>query len=97
MSSFQVVNLKPMEGIAKASQRPYKMLIVSGIFTNDDGVMEVGEVVFMEGANRPLPTHLVPGQKYTPTVAARARDGKLQFEISELKPIAATGRVAAAA
>lgn len=96
MPKFQVVNLKPMEGIAKQSQRPYKMLICSGIFTNDDGSMEVGEVVFMEGANRPLPTHLVPGQAYTPTVGARSRDGKLSFEITELKPLVAAKVQAAA-
>ena len=97
MPKFQVVNLKPMSGTAKGSGRPYSMLIVSGIFTNDDGVMEVGEVVFMEGQNRPLPSHLAPGQSYTPTVSARARDGKLQFEIVDLKPLVASKPVAAAA
>lgn len=87
MSKFQVVNLKPMEGVSKGSGRPYKMLIVSGIFTNTDGTMELGEVVFMEGTNRPLPTHLVPGSSYVPTVNARTREGKLQFEIAELKSL----------
>lgn len=97
MAKFQVVNVKQMEGIAKASQRPYKMLIVSGIFTGDDGVMEVGEVVFMEGAGRPLPTHLQPGQAYTPTVGARSRDGKLSFEITALTPVAKDSKVQAVA
>lgn len=96
MSKFQVVNLKPMAGISKGTQRPYNMLIVSGIFTNPDGVMEVGEVVFMEGANRPLPGHLRAGESYVPTVSARSRDGKLQFEITDLKPVASV-KVAAAA
>lgn len=97
MSKFQVVNLKAMSGNAKASGKPYSMLIVSGIFTNDDGTMEVGEVVFMEGVNRPLPTHLQPGQSYQPTVSARSRDGKLTFEIADLKPMSAAKPISAAA
>jgi hypothetical protein len=91
MSKFQVVNLKPMSGVSKGSGRPYNMLICSGIFTNADGTMEVGEVVFMEGTNRPLPMHLQPGQSYVPSVSARSRDGKLTFEISDLKPMTAAG------
>lgn len=93
---FQLVNMKLLEGVAKESKRPYKMLICSGIYTNADGTMEVGEVNFMEGANRPLPVGLVPGQSYSPTIGARVRDGKLSFEITELKPIVAA-KVAAAA
>lgn len=89
MPKFQVVSTKPMSGISKASQRPYSMLIVSGIFTNDDGTVELGEVVFMERTGHPMPTHLVPGKSYTPVLAGSARQGKLQFEISELKELAA--------
>lgn len=92
---FQVVNLKPMSGTAKGSGRPYNMLIVSGIFTNPDGTMEVGETIFMEGANRPLPS-LVPGKAYTPVLGARVRDGKLSFEINDLKPLQETAIKAAA-
>lgn len=87
MSKFQVVSLKPMEGISKEKQRPYKMLIVSGILTNEDGTIELGEVVFMERTGHPIPTHLVPGKSYTPVVSGSSRQGRLQFEISELKEI----------
>jgi hypothetical protein len=99
MSKFQVVSLKPMSGIAKTSGKPYVMLIVTGLFTNDDGTMEVGEVIFMEGVGRPLPTGLMPGQTYTPVIEARSRQGRLTFEIGELKPIvvAAGGKPAAVA
>lgn len=83
---FQVINLKPMSGLSKTSQKPYNMLIVSGIFTNADGTMEVGETIFMEGNNRPLPV-LIPGKAYVPVVGARVREGKLSFEITELKPM----------
>lgn len=96
MSKFQVVNMKLLEGKAKQSGNPYKMLIVSGIFTNADGTMEVGEVSFMDSAARPVPTHLVPGQSYTPSIGARVRDGKLTFEITDLKPLAAAQVKAAA-
>jgi hypothetical protein len=88
MPKFQVVNIKSLEGKAKAPpHRDYKMLIVAGMFTGDDGVIEIGEITFMDRPNYPLPTHLVPGQSYTPTVSASSRDGKLAFQISELKPI----------
>lgn len=86
---FQVVSLKPMEGISKEKQRPYKMLIVSGIYTNADGSVELGEVVFMERTGHPIPNYLKPGESYSPVVSASARQGRLQFEITELKPIAA--------
>jgi hypothetical protein len=91
--------MKPMSGIGKTSNKPYVMLIVTGIFTNDNGTMEVGEIVFMEGAGRPLPTGLQPGVSYTPVVEARSRSGKLSFEIAELKPIvvAAAGKPSAVA
>jgi hypothetical protein len=90
MPKFQVVNIKMLEGKAKAPpHRDYKMLIVGGMFTGDDGVVEIGEITFMDRADQPLPTHLVPGQSYLPTVGASSRDGKLTFQISELKPIPA--------
>lgn len=91
MSQFQVVSLKPMAGTAKGSGRPYSMLIVTGILTNDDGTVEVGEIVFMESLSRgvKLPMHLQPGAKYTPVVSGSARQGKLQFEITELVPVEA--------
>lgn len=89
MSKFQVVSLKPMEGISKEKQRPYKMLIVSGIFTNDDGTVELGEVVFMERVGHPLPVHLAAGKHYKPVVSASSRSGRLQFEISALEELPA--------
>jgi len=88
---FQVVSLKPMEGVGKESKRPYKMLICSGIYTNADGTVELGEVVFMERAGHPIPTHLKPGQSYVPVVSASSRQGRLQFEIVELKEMTVVG------
>lgn len=96
MSKFQVVATKPMAGVSKTSGRPYNMLIVSGMLTNDDGSVELGEVVFMERTGHPIPTHLVPGKAYTPVVNGSARQGKLQFEITELKEIVAAPVKAAA-
>jgi hypothetical protein len=95
MSTFQVITMKSLEGKAKQPpHRDYKMLIVAGIFTGDDGVVEMGEITFMDRTDKPLPTHLVPGHKYIPTVGASARDGKLQFQISELKAVVATAKAA---
>jgi hypothetical protein len=86
-AKFQVVNAKDLSGTAKASGRPYNMRIVGGLFTSEDGVVELGEITFMQGDNRPLP-HVVPGQTYTPVIGATSRDGKLIFQITELKPLA---------
>lgn len=97
MSKFQVVSLKPMSGIGKESKKPYVMLIVSGVLTNDDGTVELGEVMFMEGPGRPIPTNIQPGQTYTPIISGRARQGRLSFEISELRPVAASSKPLAAA
>lgn len=97
MPKFQVINMKALEGNAKASGKPYKMLIVSGIFTNDDGTMEVGEVNFMDSPATPLPNYLKPGASYLPTVGARVRDGKLTFQITDLKEVVASAKPLAAA
>lgn len=95
MAKFQVVNMKGLAGKAKAPpHRDYNMLIVSGLFTGDDGVVELGEITFMEREGKPLPTHLVPGHSYSPTIAASSRDGKLTFQISELKPVASIAKAA---
>lgn len=88
-TKFQVVGLKPLSGISKASNRPYVMLAVSGILTNEDGTIELGEVVFMERAGHPIPNNLQIGQTYTPTITGGARQGKIQFEITSLTPVAA--------
>jgi len=97
-AKFQAVTVKDLSGNAKASGRPYEMRIVGGLFTSEDGVVEMGEISFMKGDNRPLPM-VVPGQAYTPVIGATTRDGKLLFQITELKPmtVPAAGRTAAAA
>lgn len=91
MPVVQVVTVKLMEGLARETKRPYKMLIVGVLYTGDDGVVEMGEITFMERASAGvfLPMHLKAGQKYTPVMGAQVRSGKLQFEIAELRPIEA--------
>jgi len=86
-AKFQAVTVKDLSGNAKASGRPYEMRIVGGMFTSDDGVVELGEVSFMKGEGRPLPV-VIPGQIYSPVIGATSRDGKLIFQITELKPVA---------
>lgn len=94
MSSFQIVRLEPRAGIAKASQRPYNMLIVKGIFTNDDGVVDTAELVFMENTTRKLPV-LKAGATYTPHVAMYInREGKLTAAVEELIPVQSIQKVA---
>lgn len=85
---FQAVSVKPRSGIAKASQKPYNMLVVKGIFTDTDGAVDTAELVFMEGQNRPLPV-CVPGQTYEPIIRCYVNyDGKLTAQVDTLKPMA---------
>lgn len=87
MSTFQVVRLEPRAGIARVSQRPYNMLIVKGIFTNDEGVVDTAELVFMENQNRKLPV-LTCGLTYEPVIAMYVKsDGKLTASVESLLPI----------
>ena len=86
---FQVVALKPLAGISKTSGKPYNMLAVSGILTDDDGVIHLGEVAFMDRADAPIPNNLVLGQSYSPVIGAGSRQGKLGFEIKSLSPFVA--------
>lgn len=84
---FQVVSTKLLSGNAKASGRPYRMLALSGIYTDSHGEMTVGECVFMERDNAPLPTYVKAGDVYRPVIGCRAVNGKLQFEITALEPV----------
>lgn len=92
-ATFQVVNAKTMSGTSKANN-PYHMLIVSGIFTSEDGEVEVGEITFMMGRDRASFPQAIPGQKYVPVIKAQARQGKLEFKIDDLKPLAALSKAA---
>ena len=86
MSKFQIFNIKPFSGTSK-SGNAYEMLIVSGVFTGEDGTCELGEISFMKGNNRPLPVGLEVGKTYEPSITASSRDGKLTFSIASLTPI----------
>ena len=83
MSKFQIVNMKSLSGISK-NNFPYEMLICSGIFTGDDGTVELGEITFMKSPTRPLPEGLQVGKVYEPKITAYSKDGKLNFSITEL-------------
>jgi hypothetical protein len=87
MSKFQVLKIVPRAGISSKNQKPYNMLIVSGLHTDDLGQVEMGEVIFMEGQNSKIPNNLVPGQTYTPVISASSRDGKLSFGITSFVAI----------
>jgi hypothetical protein len=91
---FQVVSVKLLQGTAKQSGRPYKMLAVSGIHTDANGEMIVGEIVFMERQDAPLPGNLKPGETYRPVMSCRSKDGRLQFEISALESLQADAKPA---
>lgn len=83
--SFQVVTIKPLSGTSKAGNQ-YDMLIVGGLFTDADGIVEMGEVSFMLGRDRKEFPAVSVGKKYSPVVGARSNQGKLEFKITDLKP-----------
>lgn len=91
---FQVIKLTPRSGVKEG--RAWELLAVGGVYTGDDGVVEMGEVMFMKRDDRPIP-ELAVGQSYLPVISASARDGKLQFQITELKPLPAASSRASAA
>lgn len=86
---FQCIAVTPKAGIAKGSNKPYSMLIVDGIFTDENGVMSTAEIAFFVEPSRPAPS-VVPGQSYEPVVKVGVnRDKKLTAYIETLVPIRA--------
>jgi hypothetical protein len=83
---FQVVTIKHMSGTSKAGNL-YDMLIVGGLFTDIDGVVEMGEITFMLGRDRTEFPMVSVGKKYTPVIGARSNAGKLEFKITDLKAV----------
>lgn len=87
MSKLQVVSVTPKAGIAKGTQKPYSMLIVDGIFTNDEGAMSTCEIAFFADSGRSAP-QLIAGQIYEPVIKVGvSRDKKLTAYIESLVPI----------
>lgn len=94
MARIQVVGIRPYSGESKAGNS-YKMLIVKVLATDDDGVVEVGEINFFERRDRPLPA-LEVGKAYNPIIGWSSDKGKLVPQIVDMKPAAAAAtRVAA--
>lgn len=92
--TFQAVSVKNLAGVAKGSGNPYSMLIVAGIFTSEEGVVELGEITFMLGRDRASFPVVTPGHKYSPVIVAQARQGKLEFKIDDLRPIVSAAKAA---
>lgn len=83
---LHVISVTPKSGIAKGSNKPYAMLIVDGIYTDDDGQMKTCEfAIFME-ADRPAPS-IVVGKDYVPVMKTIVtRDKKLTAIIDRFDP-----------
>lgn len=83
---LQVISVTPKAGIAKGTQKPYSMLIVDGIFTDDDGQMKTCEFAIFVEPGRPSPTIIV-GKEYVPVVKTIVnRDKKLTAIIDTFLP-----------
>lgn len=95
MPKFQVVSVKPLSGRSD-SGRDWSMMIYSGVLTNDDGSMEVGEVSMMLRDGQAAP-QVKPGESYTPIFGARAQKGKLVVSVIDFRPLAQVAPVGRAA
>lgn len=87
MPTIQIASATPYAGIGKASGKPYNMLRVKAIITDDNGQVELGELAFFQQGNNPLPTAIV-GQKYEPLITFESNKGNLEPRITGLKPVA---------
>lgn len=93
MSRIQVVGVRDFEGVGKDSQRPYKMRTCKVIATDNDGLVEVGEIVFFERKDSPLPAVNVGGV-YEPVVSFQNDKGKISAQISGFKALSPVAKAA---
>lgn len=92
---LHVINVTHKTGIAKGSQRPYAMMIIDGIFTDDDGQMKTCELPIFVESDRPAPS-IVVGKDYTPVMKTIVtRDKKLTAIIDTFVPYVEKMRQAA--
>jgi hypothetical protein len=80
--SFQVMGLRPHSGISKAG-KPFKFYAFSGLLTDAEGQVSVGEVVIFEGENRPIPK-VELGKTYDLSYTSRVRQGKIEASSPQL-------------
>lgn len=81
-----VISVTQKAGIAKGTNKPYSMLIVDGIYTDDDGQMKTCEYAIFAESGRPAPT-IISGRDYTPVVkVVVTRDKKLTAVIDTFIP-----------
>lgn len=87
MAKLQVVDFRPLSGTSEKG-RAWEMLIVDGIFTDDQGVVMTGEISLMKQGQISLPT-LVRGQTYECLTGASKQNGRLSLTIQSLRPLKA--------
>jgi len=89
MPRIQVVSVTPFAGIGKVSNKPFNMLRVKCVVTDDQGNVELGELAFFQQQDRPLPSVKVGGV-YEPVVSFEAEKGNLVARITGLNALAAS-------
>jgi len=85
---IQVLEVTAKNGLSKTSAKPYAFQICKAVVTQDNGVIEVGEIALFD-----LP--IITTGLYVPVFAVkRSRDGKLEGSIVGLNPVQAAARAA---
>jgi len=85
---IQVVNVTPRTGTGKGG-KPYSMLIVDGVFTDEQNKRSTCEHVIFADRDGVLPT-ITPGAVYEPVTSTYVnREKKLTAGVFELRPVAA--------
>lgn len=89
MPRIQVIEAKPFAGIGKVSQKPFNMLRIKCVVTDDQGQVEIGELAFFQQQDRPLPV-VKSGGVYEPVVSFESNKGSLEARITGLNAVAAS-------
>lgn len=76
-ATLQVMGVSRRSGISKEKQRPWKMVAYSGVLTESNGNVGVGEIVIFESDTRPA-QNLEVGKTYSLSYDTYLSQGKIK-------------------
>lgn len=84
-ATFQVLGVRRHAGVSQ-NGKPWKMVAFSGVHTEPNGNVGVGEVVIFESDAYPAPQVEI-GKSYHLTYGSRLRQGKVEATSPNLTPV----------
>lgn len=76
-ATLQVMGVRRNSGISKEKNRPWKMVAYSGVLTESNGNVGVGEIAIFESDTRPAPS-LEVGKTYSLNYDTYLSQGKIK-------------------